>query len=245
VSHTLVLASASPARLALLRAAGFAPRVMVSGVDEDGVEAGDARELACVLAQRKAEAVARRLVSDPAALPTLPGAVADGPRLRPAPPATPTTPRAVTHADAAGAGGGSVGGLLVVGCDTVLDFAGEIRGKPRTRDQARDWWRGYRGREGTLLTGHAVIDADAGRCAVGAAQALIRFGSPSDAEIDAYVATGEPLVVAGAFTLDGYCAPFVTGIDGDPGTVLGLSPPLLRTLLADLGIDITDLWAAV
>ncbi len=242
MTHTLVLASASPARLALLRAAGFAPRVMVSGVDEDGVEARDARALACLLAERKADAVARRLVSDPGALPPLRDPVADEPRLRPAPPATATAPTGVVDA---GAAGDRAEGLLVVGCDTVLDFAGEIRGKPRSRDQARDWWRGYRGQEGTLLTGHAVIDADGGRRAVGAAEAVIRFGSPTDAEIDAYVATGEPLVVAGAFTLDGYCAPFVTGIDGDPGTVLGLSPPLLRTLLAELGVSITELWAPV
>ena len=82
-----------------------------------------------------------------------------------------------------------------------------------------------------------------GRRASGPAQTVVRFGRPSDAEIDAYVATGEPLAVAGGFTLDGYCAPFVDGIAGDHGTVLGLSLPLLRTLLAELDIEITSLWA--
>jgi septum formation protein len=243
VRHTLVLASASPARLALLRAAGFAPRVVVSGVDEDGVEAAGATEVACALAEAKADAVAQRLATDPAALVTAGDGRATEPRLRPAPGAAPLGSGG-GDGDGAGAGNGEPRRVLVVGCDTVLDFAGEVRGKPRTPGEARDWWRGYRGREGTLVTGHAVIDVASGRRAVAAAPALIRFGSPTDAEVDAYVATGEPLVVAGAFTLDGYCAPFVTSIDGDPGTVLGLSPPLLRTLLADLGVAITDLWAA-
>jgi nucleoside triphosphate pyrophosphatase len=262
VRHTLVLASASPARLALLRAAGFAPRVVVSGVDEDGMEAAGAAELACALAEAKADAVAQRLATDPPALIAAGDGRATEPCLRAAPAAAPHgaagdgVPSAGTPRDAgeirgergAGAGAGGHGSepgrVLVVGCDTVLDFGGEVRGKPRTSAQACDWWRAYRGREGTLVTGHAVIDVATGRRAVAPAQALIRFGSPTDAEIDAYVATGEPLVVAGAFTLDGYCAPFVTSIDGDPGTVLGLSPPLLRTLLADLGVAVTDLWAA-
>jgi nucleoside triphosphate pyrophosphatase len=83
-----------------------------------------------------------------------------------------------------------------------------------------------------------------GRRATGTAETTVRFGRPTDTQIDAYVATGEPLAVAGGFTLDGYCAPFVDGIDGDHGTVLGLSLPLLRTLLAELDTDITALWVA-
>ena len=196
-----MLASASPARLALLRAAGFAPRVVVSGVAEDGVDGSDARDAACTLAARKAEAVAARLAHEH-----------DG-----APP-------------------------LVVGCDSLLVFAGEVRGKPASADQARAWWRGYRGRSGRLVSGHALVDLATGRRASGAAETVVRFGRPSDAEVDAYVATGEPLAVAGGFTLDGYCAPFVDGIDGDHGTVLGLSLPLLRLLLADLDLAVTDLW---
>jgi septum formation protein len=210
-SRSLVLASASPARLALLRAAGFAPRVVVSGVDEDGVDGLDARKTACTLAQRKADAVAARIASEASHHPH-------------------------PEADA---------GALIVGCDSVLAFGGEVRGKPRSAAQAAGWWRGYRGATGTLVTGHAVVDVPTGRRAATTAETAVRFGHPTDAEIDAYVATGEPLAVAGGFTLDGYGAPFVDAIDGDHGTVLGLSLPTLRRLVAGLGagIDITSLWA--
>jgi septum formation protein len=95
-----------------------------------------------------------------------------------------------------------------------------------------------------LVTGHVLVDATTGDEVAATAQTRVRFGKPSDAEIAAYVATGEPLRVAGGFTIDGYGAPFVDGIDGDHGTVLGLSLPLLRTLLAQLGVSVTDLWAA-
>ncbi|HET6833687.1 MAG TPA: Maf family protein [Acidimicrobiales bacterium] len=199
----LVLASASPARLALLRAAGLAPEVMVSGVAEHGVAGLTAPEAARTLAERKAEAIARRLHGA-----TLPG--------HPAP--------------------------LVVGCDSLFEIDGELRGKPESADQARAWWQGQRGRSGVLTTGHAVVDLATGRRTSGVADTLVRFGCPSDTEIEAYIATGEPLAVAGACTIDGYGAPFVAGIDGDHGTVIGLSLPLLRTLLADLDIAITDLW---
>jgi septum formation protein len=200
-ARTLVLASASPARLAVLQAAGFAPRVVVSGVSEDGVDGLDAQQTACTLAQRKAAAVTSVLT----------------PGLQDA---------------------------LVVGCDSVLAFAGEIRGKPGSPAQATDWWRGYRGAAGRLVTGHAVVDVPTGRQAATVAETVVRFGHPTDAEIDALVATGEPLAVAGGFTLDGYGAPFVDSIDGDHGTVLGLSLPALRGLLAGLDLDITTLWAA-
>jgi septum formation protein len=203
-----VLASASPARLTVLRAAGFAPRVVVSGVAEDGVDGLDARATACTLAQRKASAVAGQIAPDTAAAPD----------------------------DDAGPA------PLVVGCDSVLAFAGEVRGKPGSPDQAVAWWRSYRDHSGTLVTGHAVVDVATGRQASAVAETVVRFGRPTDAEIDAYVATGEPLAVAGGFTLDGYGAPFVAGIDGDHGTVLGLSLPTLRGLLAGLDIDVTSLW---
>jgi len=88
-----------------------------------------------------------------------------------------------------------------------------------------------------------VIDVPTARRAVAASATVVRFGDPTDEEIEAYVATGEPLDVAGGFTLDGYAAPFVDGVDGDHGTVLGLSLPLLRRLLAEVGIDVTTLWA--
>jgi septum formation protein len=101
-----------------------------------------------------------------------------------------------------------------------------------------------RGRTGVLQTGHCVIDTVTGRRASATASTTVRFGEPTDAEIAAYVASGEPLYVAGAFTLDGRSAPFIDGIEGDPGNVIGLSLPLLRRLLAELGVSITDLWAA-
>ncbi|OIV38589.1 septum formation inhibitor Maf [Mangrovactinospora gilvigrisea] len=131
---------------------------------------------------------------------------------------------------------------LVVGCDSVLDLDGAALGKPSDADEARARWRDMRGRTGVLRTGHCVIDTATGRRAAETASTTVRFGTPDDAEVEAYVATGEPLHVAGAFTLDGYAAPFVDGIDGDPGNVIGLSLPLLRRLLAELDVRITDLW---
>ena len=100
------------------------------------------------------------------------------------------------------------------------------------------------GREGVLHTGHCVIDAATGKQVADVASTVVRFGRPEPAELAAYIASGEPLRVAGAFTLDGRSAPFLDGIDGDAGNVIGLSLPLLRRLLADLGVRITDLWVA-
>ncbi|MEI5006595.1 nucleoside triphosphate pyrophosphatase [Streptomyces sp. PmtA] len=194
----LVLASASPARLALLRDAGLAPEVIVSGVDEDALGAPDPGSLALVLAEAKADAVAAR-------------------------------------PEAAGA--------LVIGCDSVLELDGEPLGKPADEEEATARWKSMRGRAGILQTGHCVIDTTTGRRASATASTTVRFGEPTDAEIAAYVASGEPLHVAGAFTLDGRSAPFVDAIEGSHGNVIGLSLPLLRRLLADLGIGITDLWA--
>ncbi|MFP5254820.1 MAG: nucleoside triphosphate pyrophosphatase [Acidimicrobiia bacterium] len=131
---------------------------------------------------------------------------------------------------------------IVVGCDTVLDVDGETRGKPASVEQARAWWSTVAGRSAVLHSGHCVIDTATGRRARGVANTTVHYGIPTAAEIDAYLATDEPMAVAGAFTIDGYAAPFVTGIEGDHGNVLGLSLPLLRTLLAELGIPITDLW---
>lgn len=193
----LVLASASPARLGLLRQAGFAPEVIVSGVDEDALTAPTPGELALVLAEAKAAAVAGR-------------------------------------PEAAGA--------LVVGCDSVLELDGEALGKPVDSEDATARWKSMRGRSGILQTGHSVIDTATGRTASATASTVVRFGEPTDAEIAAYVASGEPLHVAGAFTLDGRSAPFVDSIEGDHGNVIGLSLPLLRRLLGELGFSVTDLW---
>lgn len=131
---------------------------------------------------------------------------------------------------------------LVVGCDSVLDVDGETRGKPASLEQARAWWASVAGRSAVLHTGHCVIDTATGRQVSAVASTTVHYGVPTSAEIEAYLATGEPMAVAGAFTIDGYAAPFVTGIEGDHGNVLGLSLPLLRTLLAELGVQITDLW---
>jgi septum formation protein len=195
----LILASQSPARLGLLRQAGFAPEVIVSGVDEDALTAPTPGELARVLAEAKAQAVA------------------------------------ALHKAA---------GALVVGCDSVLELDGRPLGKPADAEEATARWKDMRGRSGVLQTGHCVIDTRTGKAASDTASTTVRFGEPSDDEIAAYVASGEPLHVAGAFTLDGRSAPFVRGIEGDHGNVIGLSLPLFRDLLAELGVSVTDLWTA-
>ena len=191
----VVLASASPARLRTLRAAGLDPDVVVSGVPEDDVT-GVPAHVALELARRKARAVAATVGPD----------------------------------------------ALVIGCDSVLDIDGRTLGKPTDPDDAVARWRTMSGRTGVLVTGHCVVDTATGREVGDVAGTTVRFGSPDDAEVAAYVATGEPLAVAGAFTIDGLGGWFVDGVDGDPGTVVGLSLPLLRRLFADLDVRVTDLW---
>lgn len=206
----LVLASASPARAAVLRGAGVDPVVEVSGVDEDAVAAGlpaeqggaDPRRLVTALAAAKAAAVAERVAG--------------------------TRPEAV-----------------VVGCDSMLLVGGELVGKPGTVEVARTWWRRLAGNTGELLTGHAVVRLAGGeprRSAEGAASTTIRFGDPPEQELEAYLASGEPLSVAGGFTLDGLGGWFVDGVDGDPSSVIGLSLPLTRRLLAGVGVSVVTLW---
>jgi septum formation protein len=192
----VVLASASPARLAVLRAAGISPEVIVSGVDEDAFTASGTGDLTQVLATAKAATVAAGL--------------ADG---------------------------------LVIGCDSMLDLDGQAYGKPDSAAEAAERWRQMAGRSGTLFTGHCVIDVAAGRQVAATAATTVRFGRPTDAEIEAYVATGEPLGMAGAFTIEGLGGWFVDSIDGDHNNVIGISVPLLRRLFLDLGITIPELWA--
>ncbi len=134
---------------------------------------------------------------------------------------------------------------LVVGCDSLLELDGQVQGKPGSAEQAVQRWRAMRGRAGTLHTGHSVRLLTPGaepRDAAAVSSTLVHFADVSDAEIDAYVATGEPLAVAGAFTIDGLGGAFVEGIEGDPHTVVGISLPLLRRLLERLGIAWPSLW---
>jgi septum formation protein len=197
----LVLASASPARLATLRAAGVEPEVVVSGVDESAVAEAGVAALAGRLAMLKAEAVAATVAPDDDL-------------------------------------------VLVLGCDSVLELDGQAFGKPGTPELAAARWRQMRGRSGVLHTGHHLIalgsEGTRTRGVIGSTR--VHFAELSDAEIEAYVATGEPLEVAGAFTVDGLGGPFVRGIEGDFHNVVGLSLPLLRDLLADLDVAWTSLW---
>ena len=131
---------------------------------------------------------------------------------------------------------------IVIGCDSMLVINGRVLGKPADAAEARARWHEMRGATGQLITGHCVVDQRADESVDAVATTTVRFGNPTDAEIDAYVATGEPLHVAGAFTLDGKSGPFIDGIDGDHGNVIGLSLPLLRSLFQRLGVQLTDLW---
>lgn len=137
----------------------------------------------------------------------------------------------------------SGGSDLVVGCDSMLEFDGRPHGKPESVEQARSWLTAMRGRAGVLWTGHCVIDEATGARSEAVVGTTVRFAVTTDAELDAYLATPGILEVAGAFTLDGRSAPFVESIVGDPGNVIGLSLPALRSLLGDLGVAITDLWS--
>jgi septum formation protein len=194
----LVLASASPARLSLLRQAGLAPEVVVSEVDESTVRAARVAEQVALLASAKAAEVAKK------------------------------------ETDA-----------LVIGADSLLEFNGKPLGKPADAAEARDRWRRMSGRSGILHTGQALFDVQDGAVVsrdITVASTVVYFASPTTQELDAYVATGEPLAVAGAFTLDGLGAPFVRRVEGDPAAVVGLSLTVLRTQLSKRGLAITDLW---
>ena len=131
---------------------------------------------------------------------------------------------------------------LVLGCDSVLDLDGEALGKPTDRADAIARWRAMRGRSGVLHTGHCLLDVTTNRQAAQVASTTVHFADLTDDEIEAYVDTGEPLAVAGAFTIDGLGGPFIERIEGDPHNVVGVSLPLLRVLLLEVGHRWTDLW---
>lgn len=225
----LLLASASPARLSTLRAAGVEPEVLVSRVDEPAVL--DAARTDGPLAPADAVLVLARAKARDVV-----GRVQDG-------------------------GPGDTVTDLVLGCDSMLELDGEVLGKPSSPDEARERWRTMRGRTGVLHTGHWLVDlrddGDRARdlAAPGPApgdrphelgetsSTSVTFADVTDAEIDAYVATGEPLHVAGAFTIDGLGGAFVERVDGDHHGVVGLSLPTLRRLLLARGVAWTDLWA--
>jgi septum formation protein len=202
--NKIVLASASPARLALLRQSGIQPEVIVSHVDENTPELADlpASKIASVLAIRKAASVADVLLKT----------------------------RDL----------GNTPPTLVVGCDSVLDFQGHVQGKPRNATEAIARWQSMRGLSGILYTGHSIVDLPSGRTFNDTAATTIFFAEIDDAEIAAYVATGEPMRVAGAFTIDGLGAPFIDRIEGDPSCVEGLSLPLLRRAIYHFGYSLRD-----
>ncbi|MBO1765736.1 Maf family protein [Allobranchiibius sp. GilTou38] len=206
----LVLASASPARLATLRSAGVEPQVVVSAVDEPAVVAtaraayGDLEpaDVALLLARAKCEDVSSR---------------------------------------------DDLADCVVLGCDSVLEMDGRDYGKPGDADTATERWRAMRGREGVLHTGHWLIDEreDSTGATFGVTcSTVVHFADLSDAEIDAYVATGEPLSVAGGFTVDGLGGAYVTGIEGDFHNVVGVSLTTLREMLAQLDVAWHELWSA-
>ena len=226
MSHAvLILASQSSGRLATLRAAGINPVVRVSDVDESAVLAQLIRERArCTLPgpapAEQVQALARAKALDVAR------------RSRPAEDA---------------------GATVVVGCDSMLEIDGQVVGKPRTDAAVRERWAHLAGATGVLHTGHTLVrlvggdgpaasGAPVGATVRGGSSTVVHVGSPTPEEVEAYIASGEPQWCAGAFTIDGYGGAFIDGVEGDPHGVVGISLPLLRRLLAALGVGWTQLW---
>lgn len=195
VPPPFILASGSSARLRVLRDAGFAPLVVVSGVPED-VDGMESAQAVVLLAERKGAAVA------------------------------------AGRPDA-----------LILACDSMLELDGSSLGKPASAADAIEMWRRLSGSRGVLHTGHCLIDTRSQVSISRLDSTVVQFGTPSQEEIGAYVASGEALSLAGAFSIDGRAAPFVEGIEGVPSNVLGVSLPVVRAMLRDVGISITDLWA--
>lgn len=210
----VVLASASTGRLTVLRNAGIDPLVIVSGVDED--------------------AIVERLGAD-----ARPDVVVNA------------LAEAKAEAVCRDLNADVAADCVVIGCDSMLFLETEGRdselcGKPGTADQARERWHSMAGHTGRLFTGHCVVRMSAGsvRAETAAAVTTVRFGTPTEAELDAYIATGEPLGVAGGFTIDGLGGWFLDGVDGDPSNVVGLGLAITRRLLESVGLEIGELWRA-
>jgi septum formation protein len=205
----LILASASPARLATLTNAGIEPIVRVSHVDEEAIElsmtTATPSEIAQALAKAKCEKVTQEL--------------ADNNEL------TPNT--------------------IVIGCDSVFELNGKPYGKPENANQAKARWQEMMNTTGILHTGHYVTftnELGERRTAEATASTQVHLGELTEAEMEAYLRSGEPFAVAGGFTLDGLGGAFVQGVTGDPSNVVGISLPTVRNLLNQLGITWTDLW---
>jgi septum formation protein len=132
--------------------------------------------------------------------------------------------------------------VLVIGADSMLDFEGGVLGKARSAEEVRTRWAAMSDRTAELVTGHTVIDVATGDTEERAVSTTVHFGRPDEAELEAYIASGEPLAVAGSCTIDGLGGPFIDGIEGDHTNVIGLAMPTLRSMLAALGVRWTDLW---
>ncbi|MDT0158656.1 nucleoside triphosphate pyrophosphatase [Microbacterium sp. ARD32] len=209
------LASTSPARLMLLRQAGIEPLTLAPDVDEDAVAAeAEAQRGGALAPAELVLLLARAKAADVAR------------RI------------AAQHPDFDG---------IVIGGDSMFALGGEVYGKPHRPEVARERWRLMRGETGVLHSGHSVFRIAPGVEPVEAAavaEASVTFAADvTDAEIDAYIGTGEPLLVAGAFTVDSLGGPFITRVVGDPSTVVGMSLSTLRRLAIELGVEWTDLWA--
>jgi septum formation protein len=204
----LVLGSASPGRLKVLRQAGIDPLVVVSGVDEDAVIAAfgsdnSPGDVVRILAQAKADQVAANLDDAIAA------------------------------------------DCVVIGCDSMLYIDGQLVGKPASADAARSQWQSMGGRSGQLYTGHCLLrllDGNPIQRVSESSATTVHFAKPTAADLEAYIDSGEPLAVAGGFTLDGLGGWFVDRIEGDPSNVIGLSLPLTAALLQRVGLSVAELW---
>ncbi|WDH77975.1 Maf family protein [Microbacterium esteraromaticum] len=208
------LASTSPARLMLLRQAGIEPLIVAPDVDEDAVAASaEAARGAPLSPDELVLLLARAKAAEVAA----------------------RMPDEHPRFDG-----------IVIGGDSMFAIDGQVHGKPYTAEVARERWQQMRGATGILHSGHSVFRVHPDRPPVEAtavAEAAVTFAADvSDAELDAYIASGEPLYVAGSFTVDSLGGPFITRVDGDPSTVVGMSLSTLRRLAGELGVTWTDLW---